>query len=285
MSKATYLTVLTAFFLVPILACSPGAASGGANQKLTVFAASSLTQAFQEIATIFERENPGVTITFNFAGSQQLRTQLVHGAQADVFASADRVQMDAVVDAGLAGGDPVSPVSNSLVVIAFAQNQEVASLRDLARPRAKVVVAQPEVPAGAYARTVIGALASSPHYGPEYAEQVMGNVVSEETNVRNVAQKVALGEADAGIVYRTDALVADIAQRTGIIPIPGQFNVKATYPTVPLVGSSQPDIARRFIDFALSDRGQQVFSRYGFSPASSARSEEAHRDPTGFDGQ
>lgn len=253
-----------------VTGCASGAASESDGGELLVFAASSLTESLQDIATQFEEANPGSNVTLNFAGSQQLRTQLEQGAQADVFASADWTQMNAVVDAGLVSGEAVSFATNRLVVIVPAENTQITLLKDLARPGTKVVLAHAEVPVGAYSRTAINNLAASPEYGTEYADRVLGNLVSAETNVRNVAQKVALGEADAGIVYQTDAMTPDIGERVRVVPIPDQFNVIASYPIAVLSESAQPDLARRFIDFMLSDQGEQILAKYGFGLAGPA---------------
>jgi molybdate transport system substrate-binding protein len=255
--------------LVLCAGCLTGTAGEGNQRELVVFAASSLTESLQDMVTGFEEDNPGVAITFSFAGSQQLRTQLEQGAQADLFASADWTQMNAMMDAGLVAGEAVSFATNRLVVIVPAKSGDITSIEDLAQPGIKLVLAQAEVPVGSYSRTAIDNLAASPQYGTEYADRVLGNLVSEETNVRNVAQKVALGEADAGIVYQTDAMTPDIAERVRVIPIPDQFNVIASYPIAALSESAQADLGGQFVDFVLSDEGEQILAEYGFGPAGS----------------
>ncbi|HZA22920.1 MAG TPA: molybdate ABC transporter substrate-binding protein, partial [Dehalococcoidia bacterium] len=166
-----------------------------------MFAAASLTEAFREIAAAFERDNPGVSVTFNFAGSQRLRTQLEQGAQADVFASADWEQMNAVVASGLVSGGPVSFASNQLVVLmssAALQDpsnplwgeggrqgssaREEPGLEDLAQPGVRLVLALPSVPVGSYSRAVIENIGADPRFGSDYTHRVLANVVSEETN-------------------------------------------------------------------------------------------------------
>lgn len=230
----------------------------------------------------FEREHAGVSVVFNFAGSQRLRTQLEQGARADVFASADWKQMRRLVKSGLVSGEPVNFASNQLVVIApKPQHQQdrtiplptggrsgmsVSQLEDLARPGIKLILASPEVPVGAYSRAVIEKMAGDNRFEPEYAERVLSNLVSEETNVRNVAQKVALGEADAGIVYRTDAMVSEIARRVEVIPIPVVFNVTSSYPVAVIRGARQPGLARDFVRFLRSESAQQILIRRGFGP-------------------
>ena len=235
-----------------------------------VFAASSLADAFREIAARFEADNPGVKVVLNFAGSQKLRTQLEHGARADVFASADRRQIDAVAKEELTQGEPAVFAVNQLALITSRHASGGIALAELARPGVKLVVAQPAVPAGAYARQVLANLESKDGFGPGFAAGALANVVSEEPSVRSVAQKVALGDADAGLVYRSDAQAGDIAPRVAVVPIPEDCNIAAEYPVVALADSGQPETASRFIDFLLSPEGQSILERHGFSPVSDA---------------
>ena len=252
------------------------------DQSLTVFAGSSLTEAFRELANVFEGQHPGASVVFNFAGSQRLRTQLEHGASADVFASADWKQMTNLVESGLVSGDPVNFASNQLVVIAPSPRRQqngaiptasgdrsgrrVSQLEDLALPGIKLVLASAEVPAGAYSLTVIEKMNGDVRFGPGHAEKVLANLVSEETNVRNVVQKVALGEADAGIVYRSDTLVSEIVQRVEVIPIPAGFNVTANYPVAVMKEARQPGLAQDFVRFLRSETAQRILGQRGFGP-------------------
>ncbi len=233
-----------------------------------VFAASSLTDAFREIAARFESDNPEVNVVLNFAGSQKLRTQLEHGAKADVFASADMRQTDAVTEAGLTRGEPTVFAINRLALINSRHASKKIALDELARPGIKLVVAQPAVPAGAYARQVLQNLDSKDGFGPGFAARVLANLVSEEPSVRSVAQKVALGDADAGLVYQSDALSADIAPRVEVVAIPEDCNIAAEYPAVALADARQPETARQFIGFLLSPQGQGILERHGFTPVS-----------------
>jgi len=227
-------------------------------QELTVFAAASLTEAFGEIAELFEQANEGVSVTLNFAGSSILATQIVQGAPADVFASADLVQMQVVVDAALNDGAPAVFARNRLVVIT-PTGSPVVELEDLGDEGVLLVLAGPEVPVGRYSREAIASLGTA--FGAGYSERVLANVVSEEPNVRQVAAKVELGEADAAIVYSTDAAVL-----SGIlvIDIPEQHNVVATYPIAVVAGSPQAELAHAFVEFVLSEAGQGVLASRGF---------------------
>lgn len=282
---AKHFAALVVLMLLLSLGCSISTASESSQRELVVFAASSLTESFQGIAAKFETDNPGTTVTLNFAGSQRLRTQLEQGAEADVFASANWMQMNAVVDADLTQGEAVSFATNYLVVIVTAENSHINTLEDLTRPGIKLVLAQASVPVGAYSRTAIENLADSPQYGAEFSNKVLDNLVSEETNVRNVAQKVALGEADAGIVYHTDAITPDIAQHVRIIPIPDESNVIASYPVVALKESGQPELSQEFINFVLSDSGQGILATHGFGPAQLSDATEGNQATVGANDQ
>lgn len=256
--------------MVALTGCAGGENPVG-RQTLTVFAASSLTEAFTELGEAFEAERPGSSVALNFDGSQRLRFQLEHGAQADVFASADQKQMDRARESGLLTSRIVEFASNRLVLIVpnsslndqVGEEAETAvkSLADLARKGVKLAFAQTEVPAGSYSRMVIQRMAAVPRFGPEYAESVLGNLVTEEPNVRNVLQKVALGEVDAGFVYYSDALVAsDIS----MIQVPDEVSVVASYTVASLKNSNQPEATNAFIDFILSSAGQEILIRHGF---------------------
>jgi molybdate transport system substrate-binding protein len=240
----------------------PSTATPG-PRTLTVFAAASLTDAFTEMGQAFEAAHPGVTVAFNFAGSQALRTQLEQGAVADVFASANQKEMDTIVTGNLAAaGSSQIFLTNSLLVILPAGNPaDIQTLEDLARPGIQLVLAAEEVPAGKYARQVLENL--DVLYGAGYRDAVMANVVSNEDNVRQVVTKVQLGEADAGLVYVSDAVAApDLLT----IEIPAGYNVIAQYPIAVLTGAPQPDLAGEFIAFVLSSDGQAVLADWGFAP-------------------
>src|SRR5215210_4689816 len=177
---------------------------------LTVFAAASLTDAFEQIETDLEAAHPELQITYNFGGSQALVTQLAEGAEADVFASANNTQMTAATDNGSISGDSVTFVHNRLAIVTPADNPAgITSPADLGEEGRKIVLAQAEVPVGRYARESVCTMAQDPAgFGEDFVARVAGNVVSEEEDVRDVLAKVALGEADAGIVYVSDAAAA-----------------------------------------------------------------------------
>lgn len=232
-------------------------------QSLTVFAAASLTDAFTEIGAAFDAANPGVTTTFNFAGSQALRTQIEEGAPADVFASANKTQMDAVIAASLiTEGTQQNFLTNKLVVILPADNPAaLEKLEDLANPGIKLVLAAEEVPVGKYSLEAFDLMNGS--FGIDFKDKVLANVVSNEDNVKQVVAKVQLGEADAGIVYTSDAIAAPDLKT---LEIPADLNVIAKYPIAPLVKSENADLAAKFIEYVLSAEGQAVLAKWGFAP-------------------
>lgn len=233
---------------------------------LTVFAAASLADAFTQMGKQFDAANPGVTTEFNFAGSNQLATQINEGAPVDVFASANITQMDAVVESGRVAADaPVLFVSNRLVVVIPADNPgEIQSLQDLAEPGKLIVLAAEEVPVGRYSLEFLDKASADPAFNGSFRDDVLANVASYEENVRSVLNKVALGEADAGIVYTSDLFGV-----TGVesLEIPDALNVLAEYPIASLVGSGNPDVAAAFVEYVLSTPGQAVMMYYGFSPS------------------
>jgi molybdate transport system substrate-binding protein len=243
-------------------------ACGGDGDSLRVFAASSLTGAFNDIAQAFEAENPGVKVNLDFGGSQRMRSQLEFGAKADVFASADTIQMDALVKQELVAGLPVDFALNSLIVLAMRKGP-VNEIADLARPGVKVALANEAVPVGSYSVQVLENLSQDPIYGlgSGFKDDVLANRISVEPNVNYAFQKVVLGEVDAGIVYETDTAKAlDVGVMDMLfIPIPDAANVSARYPIAVLNDAPEPELAQLFVQFVLSSAGQNLLQRYGFS--------------------
>jgi len=232
-------------------------------RTLNVFAAASLTDAFTEIGEKFEAANPGITVTFNFAGSQALRTQIEEGAPADIFASANQKEMDTLITGAFIAQD-VSQffLTNKLVVILPADNPAaLEKLEDLAKPGIKLVIAADEVPVGRYARQTLDQM-NGP-FGSNFKDKVLANVVSNEANVKQAVAKVQLGEADAGIVYTSDAVAAPDLKT---IEIPAELNMIAKYPIAPLANSANADLAATFIDYVLSSEGQAILQKWGFAP-------------------
>jgi molybdate transport system substrate-binding protein len=234
---------------------------------LTVFAAASLGAAFQDLGTIFERNYPGRRVRFNFAGSQQLAVQLEHGARADLFASADERWMAYVAERDLLAEAPRIFAHNRLVAILPRANPAgIAGLRELARPDLKLVIAAEAVPVGRYTRMSLSKLSRANGFPRDYQARVLANVVSEEETVKAVVAKVELGEADAGIVYASDA-TGPVASRLQVLAIPEPQNVVADYPMAVLRGASAPDAAKAFAALVLGPEGQRVLQAHGLIPA------------------
>ncbi|RIK31810.1 MAG: molybdate ABC transporter substrate-binding protein [Anaerolineae bacterium] len=256
-SRFTNIVLLLALFLA---GCAP--ASANEPVTLNVFAAASLTDAFTEIGANFDAANAGVTTTFNFAGSQALRTQIQEGAPVDVFASANNKEMTTLIEGSFVTAESAQVfLSNKLVVILPANNPAgIDSLEDLANAGIKIVFAAEEVPVGRYTREALDLMNGS--FGPDFKDKVLANVVSNEDNVKQVVAKVQLGEADAGIVYTSDAVAAPELQT---IEIPTDLNVIAKYPIAPLAESANAELAQAFVDYVLSDEGQAILQKWGFA--------------------
>ena len=249
---AVLLAALLAVMLLGAVACGgePESSASAEPSQLTVFAAASLTDSFTELGSDFTAAHPGVAVVFSFAASSDLAAQIQDGAPADVYASADTINMD---KAGDLVNTPQIFATNALTIAVAPGNPEhITGLADLARKDLKVVLAAPEVPVGNYANEILDRAG------------VAVKPVSLEANVKGVVTKVALGEADAGIVYVTDVSAAkgDIDG----VDIPESQNLIASYPIATVVASKSPENAQAFVDFVLSDAGQQVLASYGFLP-------------------
>jgi len=231
---------------------------------LVVFAASSLREGFEALAQAFEKEAGPIGVTFNFAGTQQLRVQLEQGAAADVFASADQRHMKELVSAGLVK-DPQTFARNELVLVVDKQQSALKSLADLPKAQ-RVVIGAPEVPVGKYTLALFDNASKS--YGADFRARVEAHVVSRELNVRQVLAKVTLGEADAGVVYRTDVVQAKDAV---VVAIPKELNVIAEYPIGVVANAPHPDLAKRWVTFVLSAAGSKILLDRGFLPAAAAQ--------------
>ena len=261
--KRTYLSSLL-ILLLGLVACNMRSANDitKPTQSMTVFAAASLTDAFKDIATAFESQNPEIEVIFNFAGSSQLAAQLREGITADIFASANPTQMQTVIEAGrIKAGSETHFLANRLTIVVPTYNPaKIASLEDLAQPSVQLILAVEGVPIRTYTDSIIAMMTA------DFQTAFYNNLVSEEDNVRQVLAKVALGEADAGLVYTSD-VTANIVDQVQAIPLPLEQNVVATYPIAPLVDAPQPALAQHFIDFVLSETGQAILAQWGFDPS------------------
>jgi molybdate transport system substrate-binding protein len=255
-------------FLLPLVLLLGGACDSedGSSFRITVFAASSLTDAFTELGAAFEAANPESSVEFSFAGSPALVTQIQEGAPADVLATAAQSNMDDALSSGIVVYAGAVFARNRLALIVPSDNPAgIQSPYDLDNDGLRLVLAGEEVPAGRYAREALDEMESAPEGSPGFRDAVLANLVSEATNVREVITAVQLGEADAGIVYVTDVTAAeDVTQ----VLIPDDVNVIASYPIAVTSDAGSPEIARAFIDFVLSDAGQEILESYGFLPPS-----------------
>ena len=239
--------------------------SGG---TVTVLAASSLTDAFGELATIFEERNPGAKVNMSFGGSSELLTQIEQGAPADVFASADEAKMDTAVQDDLVNTPQVFARNRPVLIVPKDNPASVQELQDLAKPRIRIVLAQDGVPIAEYAKNILANAESA--YGGDFEQQVLNNIVSREANVRASANRVALGEADATFAYVTD-VTPDIANKVEVIEIPKELNVVATYPIATLKQARNAELAQKWVDLVLSNEGQRILGKYGFEGAPSGQ--------------
>jgi molybdate transport system substrate-binding protein len=235
--------------------------------EVTVFAAASLTDAFTEVGERFKSANPAANLTFNFGASTQLVAQLDQGAQADVFASADQAQMDRARRAGRVDGTDQVFVTNRLVVITPANNPGgVRGPGDLSKPGLRVVTTQADVPIGVYTQTMLDRMSLNAQFGASFKDQVNGNIVSREANVRQIVAKVQLGEADAGVVYRSDVTPQTSAQ-LATFDVADEFNTIATYPIAVVKDAPNAAGANAFVTFVLSPAGQEILAKWHFVPS------------------
>ena len=245
-------------------ATSAAVTAGGAADELVVFAAASLTEPFNELGPQFGAANGGAKVTYNFASTPALRTQLEQGARADVFASANKEQMDAALKSGVVTGETPVFAQNKLVVITPKDNPgKVEKLEDLARPGLKLVTTAKTVPVGQYTQDALAKMSKDARFGPDFQAKVTANVKSEESDVKQVVAKVQRGEADAAVVYSTD-VSAKVAPEVKTIAIPDQFNTIADYPIAQVKGAAQPELAKAFMAFVVSGAGRDVLKRFNF---------------------
>ncbi|WP_370944952.1 molybdate ABC transporter substrate-binding protein [Amycolatopsis sp. cg5] len=246
--------VLSAVALLATACGSDPAPAGNQSQApeaktLTVFAAASLTESFTALGKQFEAAHPGVTVKFNFAGSSALVQQLTQGAKADVFASADQANMDKGVKGGVIDGQPVVFATNKLTIaVAKGNPKAITGFGDLVKDGLKVVVCAPQVPCGAAEQKV------------ETATKVDVKPVSEEQDVKAVLAKVQSGDADAGLVYVTDATTA--AAKVDKVDFPESSGAINNYPIAAIKGG-QADLAKAFNDYILGG-GRPELTKAGF---------------------
>jgi molybdate transport system substrate-binding protein len=244
--------VLAATSLLLLAALTGCGSEPTGGETLTVYAAASLKQPFTAIGEQFKTDHPGWSVDFTFAGSSDLVTQLTQGATADVFASADTKNMDKAAAAGLLSAGPVDFASNTLaIVVAPGNPKNVMTFADLARPGLSVVSCAPQVPCGSATEKV------------ERATKVTLDPVSEESSVTDVLNKVTSGQADAGVVYVTDALGA--GDEVTKVEFPEASAAVNTYPIAVLKSAADADAADQFVDLVTGETGRKILSQAGFA--------------------
>jgi len=244
---------LTVAVVLATAGCASDGSSGEAQTggEITVFAAASLSESFTAIGKDFQEAHPGTTVTFSFGGSSTLAQQINSGAPADVFASASPASMKVVTDAGSAKGEPTDFVKNRLVIaVPNGNSQGIRTLADLAKPGVKVAVCAEQVPCGAAAKKVLDAAG------------VKLTPVTFEQDVKAALAKARLGEVDAALVYRTDAKAA--ASDVDGIEFPESAGAINTYPIVVLKGAPNPEVAKTFVEYVLSEKANAVLTKAGF---------------------
>src|SRR5262245_33491039 len=243
-------------FIIAALVVSGFAATSRAedSREITVFAAASLREVLGDLAETFEAKS-GVKVHLNLAGSQELRTQIENGARADVFASADQKHMAALVEAKLVGEPHLFARNTPVIIVPKGNPAKVGSFEQLTKAK-KIVIGVPEVPIGKYTLQILDKA------GGEFKDKVLANVASRELNVRQVLAKVTLGEADAGVVYKTDAMAGK--DKVEIIEIPAKVNVIAEYPVAVLSKAPHAAAAKAFVDLLMSGDGQKRLAAAGF---------------------
>lgn len=231
--------------------------------EIVVFAASSLTDAFQDIAAAFQQANPNGRLTFNFGASSQLATQLGQGALADVFASADQTQMENVRKTGAIAGQDQVFARNRLVLITPRDNPAgINAVNDIANPGVKFVSAQPSVPIGQYTARMLDRASADPAFGADFKTRVLANTVSQEDNVRQIVSKVRLGEADAAVVYSSDA-TPQVRDQLQIIQVPDPLQTLAMYPIAVTHGNNSAG-GQAFMAYVVEPQGQAILAKWGF---------------------
>lgn len=246
--------------LLAAVACGP---SGGADDEkgsVSVFAASSLREALGEVSAGYEAAHPGVGVRSSYAGSQTLRIQIEKGAAADVFASADPTHVAALERAGLVGGAHRFAYNELALIVPRDNPAGIDSFWDLPRAE-RIVIGTETVPIGRYTRELLARAATRASL-PSFDQAVMRRVVSQEANVRQVRAKVELGEADAAIVYKTDAVSSD---RVRVVPIPEELNLRAEYVVAILTRAEHLGRAEEWVAYLLSEEGREALRRHGFA--------------------
>jgi molybdate transport system substrate-binding protein len=248
-----------------LLAAPAGPAWSAPSKQLTVFAAASLKEFMDDAVPAFEKAHPGVKVRANIASSSELRIQIQQGAPADVFLSADNRNMDPLVTAKLVQKPETFTKNTLIIMVARRYRNAIKDPTALAAEGRTLVLAAPEVPVGNYSRQVLAKMEASGKYGKDFSKRVLANVRSDEPSTKAVVAKVLLGEAEAGMCYLTDA-TPDVRRTVGVVTIPEELNITATYPIAVVTRSRNKPLAQEFVDFILSKQGKDLLRKHGFAP-------------------
>lgn len=235
-----------------------------AADNLLVFAASSLRDSFLEIGQLYE-EQTGMKVSFNFGGSQALRTQIEFGAPADLYAAANLETITPLVNKGLVK-DIHFFASNNLILLLSRPDSKIRQISDLAQRDVQIAIGSKSVPIGKYSRQLLTAMRNNTEYGQKMIDAIWRNVRTEESSVKAIVSKLLLDEVDAGIVYRTD-LTTEVRAKTTHLELPAQHNPRVRYPAAVIGNCQQPESARAFLELLLAPAGQQILQQNGFLSA------------------
>jgi len=263
--RARIMAAATAAALTALTVALPRKAGADAPPTTTLiaFVAANAQAPFDQVVGAFERANATTLVNTEYAGTQILETQAEQGAPFDVFVSADRAHIDKLHAEGLVSAPVLLSLGHEVIVVPAGNPAGIESLRDLADKPAKLVLGDDSVPIGIYTRQVLQN--ASRDYGADFPARVLAHAVSLETNVKQVLAKVALGEADAGVVYFTD-VTPSFADKVQIIPIPQAYEVEAGNYIAVASQSKDPDIAKALMAYATGTDGRQIFRRNGYDP-------------------
>jgi molybdate transport system substrate-binding protein len=251
--------VVALLLLVGCDSLQPAPGRAAREDRVVVFAAASLRSVFAAIGSEFERTHGGTVLEFNFAGTQELRRQIEQGAEADVFASADQRHMSELVGQALVGMPVVFAKNEPALAVALDSACQISTFADLSSAE-RIIIGAPEVPIGRYTLQILARAGAS--LGERFRARCEAHVISRELNVHQIYSKVRLGEADVGVVYRTDVQAADTGVRA--VSIPSELNVVAEYPMAVVVGASHPALAQAWIETVTSDGGRRILQEAGF---------------------
>jgi len=246
------------------VATEPAAPAPAQPTEITVFAPSALAEATKLLGAGFEATQPDVKVLFEIGHTPTQRTQIEEGATPDVLMTAGRADIDALVEKNLVTADQIKGLArNQLILILPPGNAaNIAAPADLARPGVRLLIAAPDLPVGMATQKLLENLSAA--VAPDFKEKALANVVSNELGVKPIVSKISLGEADAGIVYLTDAVAAPAL---ATLPIPPEANVTVAFMLAPLAGTANPDLANAFVAYVLSDEAQAMLQAQGFLPA------------------